>query len=113
MKLDDLTIGEAKQLAGMLGGKAGNNHHPYQIGTAYLIRTVTMIYTGRLVAVYDQELLLEEVAWIAETDRWADTCRDGKVKEVEPYVKGDKVIISRGGILDVSEWHKSLPSEQK
>lgn len=87
--------------------------HPYEIGKCYLIRTVTMIYTGRLLEVYKDELVIENAAWIAETARWADTCAKGELREVEPYVKDDKVIISRGAILDVSPWKHPLPLEQK
>ena len=37
----------------------------WQIGKNYLIRTVTMIDTGRLVGITDHELVLEDAAWIA------------------------------------------------
>lgn len=111
MNLDELTLGQIKQIQSMCGSE--KTSHPYKIGTSYLIRTITMIYTGKLVEVYKDELVLEQCAWIAETDRWSDTCRDGKLKEVEPYVQTDQVIIGRGAILDVSVWHKPLPSEQK
>lgn len=116
MNIDELTFGQIKQLKGMFSSSEGcstPSSHPYKIGHNYLIRTVTMIYTGRLVGVYDQELVIEDAAWIAETDRWADTCKDGKLKEVEPYVKGDQVILGRGAILDVCPWHKDLPETQK
>jgi hypothetical protein len=33
--------------------------HPYVIGEAYFMRTVTHHYTGRLVAVYDNELVFD------------------------------------------------------
>lgn len=42
---------------------------PWNVGANYLIRTVTMIDTGRLVDVGPQELVLEEAAWIADTGR--------------------------------------------
>src|SRR3990167_4090803 len=45
---------------------------PWKIGKCYLIRTVTMIDTGRLVEVTEQELVLEDAAWIADTGRFAD-----------------------------------------
>lgn len=86
---------------------------PYLIGKPYIIRTVTMIYTGRLVEVYPHELVIEDAAWIPETARWADTLREGKFNEVEPYCDGDKVIIGRGAILDAVFWRKELPRTQK
>ncbi len=43
----------------------------WQLGKIYLIRTVTMIDTGRLVAIGAQQLVLEDAAWIAATGRFA------------------------------------------
>ena len=71
----------------------------WQIGKIYLIRTVTMIDTGRLVAVSDHELVLEDAAWIADTGRFANALRDGKFNEVEPFPDG-RVIVGRGSIVD-------------
>lgn len=86
--------------------------HPYKIGEKYLIRTVTMIYTGRLEAVHKQELVLSDAAWIAETERWNETLNNGSFKEVEPYPEGN-VIIGRGAILDVAVWKHDLPRVAK
>ena len=113
MNVDDLTLGQIKEIQTMCGSKSNIDPHPYKIGQAYLIRTVTMIYTGRVVEVYKNELVIEEAAWIADTGRWHQACTEGKLNEVEPYAKGDNVIIGRGAILDVSTWHKDLPGEQK
>jgi len=85
----------------------------YKIGKNYMIRTVTMIYTGKLKAVYENELVLTECAWIAETKRWADSCKTGEFNEVEPYPEKAEVIIGKGAILDafIVDW--KLPGEQK
>ena len=85
----------------------------YTLGKNYLVRTVTMIYTGKLKTITDKELVLTSCAWIPETERWADTCNKGVFKEVEPYPPKAEVIISQGAILDafVVDW--KLPSEQK
>ncbi len=73
-----------------------------EIGKAYLFRSVTMIYTGRLKKVNDKEFLISEAAWIPETERWMDAVTKSAFKEVEPY--GDKdVMLNRGAILDVVE----------
>lgn len=97
MDLNSLTIGEAKQLASMFTGTSDNS--AWDIGSIYLIRTVTMIDTGRLVAVTPQELVLEDAAWIADTGRFADALKSAKFNEVEPFPDG-RVIIGRGGIID-------------
>lgn len=87
------------------------NESPWKIGRNYLIRTVTMIDTGKLVQVTDQELVLENAAWIADTGRFADTLKTGTFNEVEPFPEG-KVIVGRGAIIDAVEI-TLLPREQK
>jgi ribosomal protein S19E (S16A) len=84
----------------------------WDVGKNYLIRTVTMIYTGRLVEVAEHELVLQDAAWIPETERWAKSVKEGVFKEVEPYHDG-KVIIGRAAILDACVVSWKLPREQK
>jgi len=79
----------------------GNINTFLEPGKVYAIRTVTMIYTGRLVAINSQEFLFDECAWIPDTERWADFVATGAHKEAEPYTK--PVMINRGAILDVTE----------
>lgn len=97
MNIDDITIGEAKKLASLFG--AANIDHPFEIGAVYLIRTVTMIDTGRLLRVTSTELVLEDAAWIASTGRFSDALRSVDFNEVEPFPDGE-VIIGRGAIID-------------
>ena len=85
---------------------------PWVVGKAYLIRTVTMIQTGRLVAVYDKELVLEEAAWVADTGRFNDALSKGTLNEIEPFPDGP-VIVGRGAICDAAIWSHPLPRKQK
>lgn len=87
--------------------------HPFTIGANYLIRTVTMTQTGRLVWVGDKELVLEDAAWIPDTGRFHVTLAEGKgnLKEVEPC--NGPVIIGRGSIIDAFPWKGTLPQEVK
>ena len=87
-------------------------NHPFKIGRNYLIRTVTMIYTGKLEAVYDKELVISSAAWIAETKRWADSVKSGEFNEVEPYPEKELVTIGRGAILDAIPVKWDLPKKQ-
>lgn len=102
MALHDVTIGELERLIGALtraNTAEVNAVSPWEIGANYLIRTVTMIDTGRLVMVTDQELVLEDAAWIAETGRFADAIKKAEFSEVEPFPDG-RVILGRGSIID-------------
>ena len=84
---------------------------PYKIGQAYFIRTVTHYYTGKLVHAGAHELVLDQVAWIADTGRFATALETGEFSEIEPML--GLVIIGRGAIVDASEWQHKLPDTQK
>lgn len=87
-----------------------NDAH-WKIGKIYLIRTVTMIQTGVLIAVTPQELVLEDAAWIADTGRFSDALASATFNEVEPFPDGP-VIVGRGGLIDAVQITKS-PRLQK
>lgn len=102
----ELSIADIKDL---LGTKESSS--PWKIGVNYLIRTVTMVDTGRLVAVTEHELVLEDAAWIADTGRFADALKTANFSEVEPFPSG-RVIVGRGAIIDAVEI-PMLPRVQK
>jgi hypothetical protein len=98
--IEDLTIGEARKLAELFYPKSGvvDDAH-WKIGKCYLIRTVTMIQTGRLVKVTEKELVLEDAAWVADTGRFSEALVSLNFSEVEPFPDGH-VIVGRGAIVD-------------
>lgn len=109
MNIDDLTLGQIKSLGSFLRRKSITALG--EIGANYLIRTVTMIDTGRLVAVTAQKLVLEDAAWIADTGRFADAVEKAEFGEVEPFPAG-RVILGRGAIIDAVKI-RSVPRSQK
>ena len=113
MKIDELTIGEARQLASMFSTQTipSDVSGPWEIGKNYLIRTVTMIDTGKLVSVGQTELVLESAAWVADTGRFSGALQSCNFNEVEPFPEG-KLIIGRGSVIDAIQIPK-LPKEQK
>ena len=110
MSIDNLTIKDAKELAMLFGNKAVPSS-PFQVGENYLIRTVTMIVLGKLESVHDSELVLSSASWVADTGRFYDALKTGKLNEVEPF--NDDVIVGRGALIDASIWTHKLPREQK
>lgn len=109
MNLDELTLGQIKQIQTMCGGGAS---HPYEVGKAYLVQTVTQYRVGKLVQVTDQELVLEGGGWMADTGRFNECIASGKYSEFEPV--GDRRhIIGRGAIVAVDEWSHILPEDVK
>lgn len=84
----------------------------WELGKNYVLRTVTMIDVGKLVKVTEQELVLEDACWVADTGRWHKFLADGDYSESEPFPKG-KVIVGRGSIIDAVLWNHNLIKEVK
>lgn len=82
-----------------------------QVGSCYLIRTVTHYYTGRVKSVSFTDVVLGEAAWIPDTGRYHECLRTGTLAEVEPYP--DEVIVAAGAIVDAAKWDHPLPREPK
>ena len=83
--------------------KAVKKIEQWTIGKFYMIRTVTFFYVGRLVAIGEHELTLDQCAWVADTGRFSEALEKGKLSEVEPFPDGP-VNIGRGAIVDASLW---------
>jgi len=113
MNINDLTIGQAKELSAIFVGQQKSCPSNYPIGKNVIVRTVTIIYTGRLDQVTDSDLVLVDCSWIPETERFMSFVAEGKVKECEPYPDGLPVYINRGALLDMCELRKDLPRSQK
>jgi hypothetical protein len=102
-----------KHLTGEKVHKRDSNSMPstfLEIGKQYIIRSITMIYTGRVMDIRDNEVLLEDAAWIAETARWTNSLTKCEFNEVEPYP--NPVVLHRSTFLDYTEID-TLPREQK
>ena len=87
--------------------------HPYTLNENYFIRTVTFHYTGKLIEVYPNELVLKDASWIPDDGRFADALQTGDFNEVEPYPCEENVIIGRGAIIDATIFNHALPQKQK
>lgn len=87
-----------------------NAQSPFQIGSAYFIRTVTFHLTGRVAAIVGGFLVLESAAWIADSGRFMQAIQDGVLNEVEPC--GDAVV-NIASITDAFIWKHDLPVKQQ
>lgn len=80
------------------------------IGKNVFVRTVTHHFTGKLAALEDGYLQLDEAAWIADDGRLADALADGTLNEIEPYP--GTCYVAASSLIDVSEWQHDLPRTQ-
>ena len=85
--------------------------NPFEIGAVYLIRTVTMIDVGRVIAANDKWIVLEDAAWIASTGRFADALKKCEFSETEPFPDG-MVIIGAGSIVDAIKVKQVVRSQK-
>ena len=84
------------------------------VGEKYFIRTVTMAILGKLEAIFNNELVLSDASWIADTGRFHDFIKLGiysKDIEIEPFA--NNVIVNRSSIIDATVWGHNLPREQQ
>lgn len=85
----------------------GSTKSPLQIGNKVFIRTVTNYYTGQVVDITADEVVLEKAAWIADTGRFSEALKTGTLNEVEPFPGA--VSLGRGSIVDTTIWSHELP----
>ena len=120
INIEDLTLKQIRELQALVPFPQVNlppqicpKPSSYPVGKNIIVRTVTMIYTGRLDSVTDSDLILVDCSWIPETERFMQFVAEGKVKECEPYPDGLQVYINRGALLDMCELRNDLPRSQK
>ena len=83
----------------------------FELGKKYFIRTATYHVVGQLNEIYQKELVLTSASWIADSGRFNAALVSGIFEEIEPFV--NDVIVSRGGIIDATEWTHELPYQVK
>ncbi len=79
------------------------DYSPWVIGKSYHIETVTKYFTGILLMVTDQELLIGEASWVCDTGRFNEYISGKNPNENEPYCRDTPIIIGRGSIVDAVE----------
>lgn len=80
------------------------------IGEKYYFRTVTYHLTGRVKKVIGNLLELENAAWIADSGRFMNAIKEGKLNEVEPV---GRAYINIDTVTDIFPWKHPLPETQK
>ncbi len=117
INIDNLTIGQAKQLAQLLGAttSVATKRIAIPVGSKIFVRTVTHHYTGMVIVCTDEEIQLKDAAWIADDGRFGTSLKAFEFSEVEPYPDDLHPILNRGSFIDcvvVPEGY-SLPRSQK
>ena len=111
MNLDELTIGQAKELAGMFGDNQSCGETLTKKGDKVFIRTLSWHYTGEVIRDTGVFLELKDCAWIADSGRFSTAISTGELNEVEPLKDGTKLMYSN--IIDCIPWEHDLPKDKK
>lgn len=79
------------------------------VGEKFYFRTVTYHLTGRVKKVIGSILELENAAWIADSGRFMNAIKEGKLSEVEPV---GRAYININSVTDFFPWKHALPEKQ-
>jgi len=79
------------------------------VGEKFFFRTVTYHLTGRVKRVMGNILELENAAWIADSGRFMNCIKEGKVNEVEPV---GRAFVNINTVSDFFPWKHPLPEKQ-
>ena len=80
------------------------------IGEKFFFRTVTYHMTGRVKKVVGSILELENAAWIADSGRFMNAIKEGKLNEVEPV---GRAFLNIQTVVDFFPWKHKLPEVQQ
>ena len=80
------------------------------LGKCFFFRTVTYHILGKVVDVHENILELENASWVADSGRFMNAIKEGKLNEIEPL---GKWFVNLDTVTDFGPWVHDLPTEQK
>lgn len=80
------------------------------VGKKFFFRTVTYHILGKVEKIIGSIVKLSTASWIADSGRFEQAIKEGKLDEVEPL--GDW-FINLNSLTDFGEWRHDLPTKQK
>lgn len=80
------------------------------VGEKYFIRTVTYHLLGKIEKIIGNFFVLSGASWVADSGRFMNAIKDGKLDEVEPV---GTAMVNIDTIVDCFPWTHKLPTEQK
>jgi hypothetical protein len=83
---------------------------PFIPGESYYFRTVTYHLVGCVTAIIGNFARLENASWVADSGRFMQAIKDGKLSEVEPV---GTAFVALSSLTDAFPWQHKLPDTQK
>ncbi len=116
--VEELTLKQIREIAKLAGATGAPKPRrpavplPFAVGDAIIIRTVTLIDLGRVVAIGSDFITLTDGGWVASTGRFNEMLRTGALDEFErcdlPWF-----LVGRGAVCDVFPWPHPIPKDTK
>ena len=110
MNIDELTIGDAKAIAGMVCGAQPRSAPKLEVGKAYFFFTIPLYRLGRVTEVCGDWVRLEQSGWVANAGRIHEAFATGSLSEFEPI--GDEWV-NVSAATSVVPWNFDIPTEAK
>jgi hypothetical protein len=112
LNIDELTVKQIREIAKLAGCVTPPSRKqtplPFGVGDAIIIRTVTLIDLGRVIAIGRDFITMTDGGWVASTGRFSEMLKSGKLDEFErcdlPWF-----LVGRGAICDVFPWPYPIP----
>ena len=79
------------------------------VGKKIFVRTVTYHLVGEVKKIVGQLVFLKNASWVADSGRFMNAIKEGKLNEVEPV--GDW-FFNINTMVDGGEWKHPLPTKQ-
>ena len=80
------------------------------VGKKFFFRTVTYHLVGKVEKRFGDFLELSSASWVADSGRFMNAIKEGKLNEVEPV---GVAFINLKTVVDFFPWKFALPTEQK
>ena len=80
------------------------------IGSSFFFRTVTYHLVGKVEKIIGSFLELSTASWVADSGRFMNAIKEGKLNEVEPV---GTAFINLQSVTDFFPWKHKLPKDQK
>ena len=80
------------------------------VGHSFFFRTVTYHLVGKVTKRIGMFLQLENASWVADSGRFMNAIKEGKLNEVEPV---GTAFVNLESVTDFFPWKHKLPTEQK
>lgn len=72
---------------------------PFKVGDKRVFTFNRMFYSGRIVEIHSDYIVIDHAAWIADTGTFSKRIKTGDFWEVEPFPVESKVTLTRSNIV--------------